>query len=66
MSLYADILLSHFADDDDLRQDGETWTIVCWVAGAEIPGFSDKEMALAVVRALRNAYEEGSYAAQCS
>jgi hypothetical protein len=60
LSLYADIVRGSFASDDEVRQDGETWTIVCWLTGGEeIPGFADREMALAVVRALHNAYAEG-------
>jgi hypothetical protein len=67
MSLYADILRGEYAPDNDLRQDGETWTVTSWLLeGEEIPGFTDKEMALAVARALRFAYEAGLANAQYS
>lgn len=61
MSLYADILYSEAISDDDLRQDGNTWTITeSYYLDEEIPGFADKELALAVVRALRCAYTKGA------
>jgi hypothetical protein len=66
MSLYADILRGEYVSEtEDLRQDGETWTVVSWLLeGDEIPGFADKEMALAVARGLRYAYSSGLADAQ--
>lgn len=67
MSLYTDILRGEWTfDEDDVRQDGDTWTVCCWEIDAEIPGFPSKEMALAVVRAIRNAWEHGEDCASCS
>jgi len=61
MSLYADILRGEYADDDDVRQDGETWTVCCWLIEPEtIPGFPSKEMAMAVLRAISHAYDRGA------
>ena len=63
MSLYADILRDHNAFDDDVRQDGNTWTVISLLLDEEIPGFQSKEIALAVVRGLRCAREKGVEAA---
>lgn len=67
MSLWADILRHENAYDDDIRQDGDTWTVIAWeLDEEEIPGFPNKEIALAVVRAIRQGYQKGSDAASYS
>ncbi len=67
MSLFADICRHSHADDEDLAFDEvtKTWTVLAaWGADA-IPGIPDKEMALAIARALyavwRNGGESASY-----
>ncbi len=60
MSLYADIISGEWTSDDDVRKDGDTWTVCVWHVEAEIPGFASQEMAMAVVRAIREAYRFGA------
>ncbi len=66
MSLYADICRSYpGAGNEDVVFDPgtKTWTVLAvWGADA-IPGIPDKEMALAIARALCAAYKEGGYQA---
>jgi hypothetical protein len=62
MSLFADICRDSHASDDDIEFDdaAKTWTIkAAWGADA-IPGIPDKEMALAIARAICAAWDEGS------
>lgn len=62
MSLYADILRAEHADDDDLAVDDGvgTWTVTAWeLDGQHIPGVPNKELALAIVRAIRFGYGKG-------
>jgi hypothetical protein len=69
VSLYADILRRHYAVDDDILFDEEskTWTVVAWeLDGEDICGIADKELALAIVRAIRAGYDKGSAAGQYS
>lgn len=61
MSLYTDICRGSYADDDDVEfdEDAKTWTVrAAWGADA-IPGIPDKELALAIARALYAAWVEG-------
>jgi hypothetical protein len=67
MSLYADILSLERAFDDDIRQDGDTWSVVCWeLDGEHITGLSSMELALVIVRAIRAGYGKGLDAASYS
>ncbi len=68
MSLYADICRDFHADDDDVEfdEDSKTWTVKeAWGADA-IPGLPDKEMALAIARAIYAAWQQGGESARYS
>ena len=60
MSLYANILRAQYDGDDDIRKDGDTWTVCCWEMDTEeIPGIPSEEMARAIVRAIRCGFGKG-------
>ncbi len=68
MSLYADICRGSFASDSDIAFDDEskTWTVLAGWGADAIPGLPDKEMALAIARALYAAFNQGGEAAYYS
>lgn len=68
LSLYADICRGAYASDEDIEFDvaAQTWTVLAaWGADA-IPGLPNKEIALAIARALYTAWIQGGNNANCS
>lgn len=68
MSLFADICNDSYAYDDDIAfdQQSETWTVLPgFTVGLDKPlaGITTEDMALAIVRALRQAFDNGSESA---
>lgn len=65
MSLYADICRGSHACDGDLEFDDrtKTWTVTEAFGADAIPGIPDKELALAIARAIYAAWNAGAEAA---
>lgn len=62
MTLYADICRDSYASDEDIKFDDatKTWSVrAAWGADA-IPGIPDKELALAIARAIYAAWNHGN------
>ena len=66
MSLFSDILTDEYAGDDEIAFDetAQTWTVMAWeLDGEHSPGIPDKELALAIIRAIRAGFSKGVDAA---